>query len=162
MNTFFREGKNDIGWMGSNFKEHFSEMEVVLPKEATFTIKKLERGMTDKEILAELKPNECTLGDLAYAMKNDLLDKENYNANIFYIRDKSNTLWAVDAYWLSVLRYWLVLAASVADPRDWRAGYQVVSRDSLKLGDSDSSEPLTLCISEITLNGKRYKLTEIE
>lgn len=164
--TYFQESKNNIGYVGSNFKEHFMDMEFTIPKKLALKTRKLERDMTDKEILNEFKPHESNLGELAYALENNLLDKENYNSNIFYIKDKKGVLWAVRAHWNSDYRAWYVDAYSVEFPLEWLAGSQVIScdcgifdslkpNDPLKLGNS---EPVK--ITEIEYLGNRYRLVE--
>lgn len=127
MNTFFKEGKNDIVWIGNSFKEHFGDVDFTIPQKLDLKIRKLESYMNDKEILAEFKPMESNLGEIAYALKNDILSKDGY-ANIFYVRDKDNVLWAVYARWYSGTRDWRVDDGSVEDWRDWCDGSQVVSR----------------------------------
>lgn len=128
--NYFKEGKNDIYWVGSNFQEHFGDMDFVEVAETTLQTKTLEKDMLDKEILEQWKPEECRLGDVAYALKNwekvGLL--RNYYANIFYIRDKDNTLWAVFAFWFAARGGWHVDARSVGYPFRWDARDQVVSR----------------------------------
>ena len=49
-------------------------------------------------------------------------------ANIFYIRDAEDFLWAVGAHWLASSREWNLRASSVEYPGGWRAGYFVFSR----------------------------------
>jgi len=105
--------------------------------------------MNDKEILAEFKPKESTLGELAYAMKNNLCSKNGY-ANIFYIRDKEDALWVVFCRWYSGSATWNVDAGPVTDSSWWRGGCLVFSAD---FGNSDTPEPkkdesLILCECE--------------
>ena len=146
--TYFKKGKNDIHWLSSNFQEHFGDLDFVEVAECTLQVKKLERDMLDKEILTEWKPEESTLGELAYALKNweniGLL-RDDY-ANIFYIRDKDKILWAVLARWDSGRGGWYVHASSIEDPyewragsHEWRAGSRVVSRN-YAFRPSDSSD----------------------
>ena len=141
MNTskYFQVGKNNIGYIGLNFQEHFLDTEFEIPKKLKLQHKVLERGMTAKEILEEFKPQESNLGELAWALKNYKKLLKNGYANIFYIRDKKGTLWTVYAYW-HVGRGWNVDAYPVTNPDEWNAGSQVVSQvfsvlDSLDSGD---------------------------
>lgn len=162
MKNFFKVGNNKIGYIGDDFQENFGDMEVVIPKKLNLKTKILKRNMTDKEILSEFKPKESNLGELAYAIENDLLDTKNYNANIFYIRDKNNILWAVRAAWNSGSGCWRVFAYSVEYPYEWDAGYQILSSDfdfktseTMTLGEFD-----TVNIIEIEWKGNRYRLIE--
>lgn len=157
--NFFKEKTNNIFLVSETFKEHFGSQEVGIPKTLTLKSKKLEKDMLDKEILSEWKPQESTLGELAYAMQNDLLGKDGY-ANIFYIRDDSGTLWAVAVLWYSG-DGWYVDAYSVEDPDRWHAGAQVFSRDF-----SDHLTPLTLnpsetlTVSEPLKKGDKVRVTD--
>lgn len=133
--------KFNIGYTGSNFEAHFMGMEFTLPKKPKLTFKVLEKPMTDQAILSELKPEETTLGEFLWAIKNHkkILDDKNYISNIFYIRDKQNTLWAVDAFFRAGNGYWDADASSVGGPDEWPAGYRVVSgKFGSELGGSDS------------------------
>ena len=139
MKNFFTVGQNKIGYISQKFKDNFSGMEVKMPKKLKLEHKVLEKPMIDKDILREWKPKEATLGELAWAMKNpekaEML-MSGY-ANIFYIRDKINTLWAVRAYWGG--DGWVVSVYSVADRGAWPAGSQVLSQvfGFGTLGDSE-------------------------
>ncbi len=118
----FKEGENDIYWLGSNFKKRFGQIQFEITTD-TLKTKTLERSVFDKEILAELQPQEATLGDLYHALT--YLDKGGWY--IFYIRDEKNTLWAVGARWYSG-GGWGVEAGSVERPGRWSDGRRVVSR----------------------------------
>jgi hypothetical protein len=128
MKNYFTVGKHNIGYVGDDFKEHFGSMEFTIPKKLKLQTRTLERSMSDKEVLVELRPKESNLGELAWALKNDKNMLKNGYANIFYIRDEGNTLWVVYAYWLSDYREWFVLALSVENPFAWSADYQVLSQ----------------------------------
>lgn len=133
-----QKGKNNITWLGYNFKKHFGDMEFEREENKLYT-KILENPMLDKEILDELKPTECTLTDLLTVLEGDYKDIW----NIFYIRDEEGTLWAVSGYWRSDYRGWFVEANSIEYPDRWDDGYQVFSRDSfgsLNLGNSETIE----------------------
>ena len=127
-----KEGQLNIAYVWNSFRDLFGEPDVSPKKfEPKFTT--LPRNMNDREILDEYKPEELTLDELAYALKNwekaGLL--RNGYANIFYIRDKDNSLWAVDADWSGRLGGWHVRARSVTNPFSWNAGRLVVSRNKL-------------------------------
>src|SRR3990167_3965796 len=113
-------GKFNIGYIGSNFQEHFG-YEEVKPKKCKLEFRVLEKSMNDKEILAELKPQEVTLNEFVYILEHDKDLLKNGYTNIFYIRDKNGTLWAVSACWGGVDRGWDVDAYSVASPFEWSA-----------------------------------------
>ena len=119
--------KNNIKYLGDKFKAHFS-YDFTVPKKLKLTHKVLEKSMLDKEILEEFKPKESTLGEFAWALKNEKAMLKNGWSNIFYIRDKDNNLWAVRACWNDFGGGWLVDAASVSGPVEWLAGRQVVSQ----------------------------------
>lgn len=143
--------KLNISYLGNNFKDWFGNPEVE-PNTKQLQTKTLERGMLDKEILAELKPMEITLDEFLGQLQ--YLDKSEWY--IGYIRDRENVLRAVFVNWYGV--GWDVDAYSVEDPREWDAGYRVFSRDSFatltppvvqSLGSSStlSSVPLNFCPS---------------
>jgi len=134
----FREGKTTdsvkIAWLGSNFENNFlgkTEKDVA---PATLRIQKLKEASLDTPILAELGDRaETTLAQLWELMKlqgsgqNGVLLVNGY-ANIFYVRDKNDVLWAVYALWYSVSDGWDVGADSVEHPRRWDVDNRVVSR----------------------------------
>lgn len=133
--------KFNIGYTGSNFEAHFMGMEFTLPKKPKLTFKVLEKPMTVQAILSKLKPEETTLGEFLWAIKNHkkILDDKNHISNIFYIRDKQNTLWAVFAFFYAGSGYWYANAFSVEDPDAWDAGHRMVSgKFGSELGNSDS------------------------
>lgn len=126
----------NIGWTGSNFDQFFLGKVEEDVEDATLAIHRLEKRSVDDPIRKELgqEREEITLAHFF-----DLLKKQskgepghllvNGYANIVYIRDKSGTLFAVDAGWGSYCRFWIVGADSVEDPGGWNRGNQVVSRD---------------------------------
>lgn len=137
----FVVGKHNIGYVGSEFSNNFYDMEFEKTKPKLKT-KILEKNMLDKDILAELKPQETTLGDFMHALDNpkDCEMLKNDYANIFYIRDSKDILWAVDACWHGAYRGWRVNANSVVNPYEWDAGHQVVSHGF----GPEKLEPLSL------------------
>lgn len=144
----FIEGKNNIGWVGSTFKEKFYDTSFIVKEAEGLQTKTLERSMNDREILAELKPQAVTLGDvlvfLSKANKSDWY--------IFYVNDTKGTLWAVSARWFSGYGGWFVEAYSVGGPGGWSGGYRVVSREftqTLKTPQTLSTSDALNLISEI-------------
>ena len=135
-------GKNNIGWIGSNFKEHFHKLTFEESNGEGLTTHRLGKSMRDCEIISELKPESISLGDvLAFLKKAD--HSEWY---IFYVNDEQGVLWAVHANWNADNDGWNVEAFSVTLPLEWYADFQVVSRrfsDSKDLNLSPS-DTLTL------------------
>src|SRR3990167_3312582 len=126
----FKAGNFNIDCVWDNFQNNFGEPTVKPKKfEPKFII--LPRTMLDSEILAEYRPEEMTLDELSYLLESKEGLLTNGYANIFYIRDKGNTLWAVGARWYAVGGGWYVNADSVVSPSGWLADSQVVSRNGL-------------------------------
>ena len=147
----FKTGENNITYIDSNFQEWFGEMKVEKSKEKLI-VQKLPRYMTDREILDELKPKECTLGDVYHALQGENMLKNSY-ANIFYAKDSSGVLRAVLVHWND--DGWVVRASSIEHPYGWYNGHQVFSRNSV-LKPSDTSpqtlrdfDPLTLALKTV-------------
>ena len=157
---YFVVGKNNISYVWTDFLTHFGEMEV-RPKKCSYQFKKLEKSMNDKTILAELKPEEVTLSDFAYILQQRDLLKTGY-ANIFYIRDSKNILWAVHTDWDD--DGWDVSAYSIDDPSGWSAVFRVFGRRFL---DSETLKPKTLSSFDplefkFSYGGKNYNIVEVE
>ena len=141
--------KNNVGYLGYKFKKVFGEMPVELPKKLNIQHRKLEREMNDKEILTELKPEEITLGDLAYALKK--LNHDDWF--LCYIKDVKDTLWTVNAYWDAYYRCWRVSAYQVAGSGRWGVGCQVISRNfGIENLGVENELP-----GELVINGVKYK-----
>lgn len=132
MKNFFTVGKNKIGYLGNNFEEWFGEMPSA-PKKVKLYFKKLDKYMTDQDILSELKPSKCTLDDIAWALKENKQLLTNGYANIFYVRDAKGELRSVNAFWYGFIGGWDVGASGVAGPGGWRGGSRVFSRNSYDL-----------------------------
>lgn len=137
---FFKVGKNNIGYVSDKFQELFGDTEFEIPKKLELQHKVLEKPMLDKEILEKWRPQESNLGELAWAIENSANLLKNSYANIFYISDKNNTLWAVDAYWDPDYGGWSVNVYSVASLVEWDAGHRVLSQVFSELGSSDSGD----------------------
>ncbi len=98
-------------------------------------VHKLLRSSLDAPIMAELGDPQCystTLADMWNMLTKQPNGEKgvllvNGYANIFYIHDADDTLWAVSADW-SGNGGWSVGAASVENPFRWRGGGQVLSR----------------------------------
>ena len=129
--------KNKITYIGDNFKEWFGDMPVKVSKKFKYEMRKLEKPMKDEEILKILKPQEISLGDLAYILKD--FDKSEWC--LFYIKDKAGTLRAVSAYWVADGGFWGVDANPVVGPGVWIAGVRVFSRKFLSNSDNQTLSP---------------------
>lgn len=130
--NYFQEGKNNITWVESNFREWFSDTSFVSKDgKVPLKFKKLEKFMTAAEILSEWNPEPITLGDVAWAMEKsaDML-KSGY-ANLFYLKDKHDVLRAVGAHWSAGDGGWRVYADEVSGPVAWFDGIRVFSRKFL-------------------------------
>lgn len=135
----FKVGETDgvkIGVLGDNFKTNFSaKIEEKVPG-ADLRIHRLKKGSQDLPIILELGGEEIVETSLAHMWS--MLKKQghgqeghllaNGNWNIFYIRDDNGVLWAVSAAWSSFRQDWSIEAYSIENPREWFAGYQVISR----------------------------------
>lgn len=144
----FKEGKNDIYWVGSDFKEHLYGIEFKKKNVEGILSKLLPRDMNDAAIMKELAPETLELGDLLAYLKH----ADHFCWYLCYIPDVEGTLWAVRAYWYSG-GGWDVEAISVARPDDWRAGSLVLSRRFSDASEKDTqalrtSDPLDFGLVE--------------
>jgi len=146
----FVKGKNDIHWVGEQFKDSVRGMKFVPAKSEGILTRTLGKQMNDSKILESLRPELVMLGDLLAHLK--VADKD--GRYIYYIRDSKGVLWAVSAYWDSGFG-WDVGAYSVAGPGWWDAGCQVVSR-----GFSDSQEKTLRNSDTLTELTKRIEALE--
>jgi hypothetical protein len=171
--TKFKTGTHDgvkITWRGDNFKNHFLGINQYHTLAVKLRVHQLRQAAKDPAIIEALGGEglvETTLAHLWAMLKQQGQgeDKDggllvNCNANIFYIRDVDNQLWAVGCRWRAGYG-WDVEALPLAYPYAWRAGARVFSRDS----DSQSLEiakPQTLryfdtLIPKIELAGSAVK-----
>jgi hypothetical protein len=135
----FREGEETDGvkivWLGINFKENIrNEKETNVP-DVVSRIYRLRENSGNRPIITELGGEDAVESMLAHLW--DDLKKQghgengpllaNGKANIRYIRDEDDCLWAVFAVWGAGNFGWRVEALSVGDLGKWRAGYQVFS-----------------------------------
>ena len=150
-------GNFNITYIWNGFKDRFGEPEVE-PKKFKPKFVTLSKDMLDSEILAEYKPEEISLDELAYLLESKEGLLTNGYANIFYIKDEKGTLWAVLADWNSGRGGWHVHAFSVVRLSGWDAGRQVVSRqllDPLTSPKANDSLPEFLVINNVSY--KRLK-----
>lgn len=129
-----------IYWNGDNFKKNFVNLnhtgknEIDVPAQK-LRIHQLRKKSLDGPIIAELGGEPVVETNLATMF--ELMKKQgqgqtgtllvNGKANIFYIRDDNNILWAVLCYWCAGSG-WDVEAIPLSASFVWRAGYQVFSR----------------------------------
>lgn len=123
-----------ICYLGKNFKEHFGRKVEGTCEASEIRVHKLTESSLDVPIIAELGDKaEITLGQF-FALLSKQGEGEsgplltNEWANIAYIRDCGDVLWAVFARWNVAGGGWVVGARSVGHPFEWGAGYQVLSR----------------------------------
>lgn len=82
----FVVGKNSIGYVDSDFKREYEDVE--LPSiGAVLKSFKLQRSMNDSEIFNEFKIQECTLADVLETLKNATSEMKDGYSNLFYIKD---------------------------------------------------------------------------
>ena len=126
----------NIGFTWSDFDNFFLGKVEENIQDATIAIHRLEKNSLDAPIRKELgqEREEITLTHFFDLLKKQSKGQEghllvNGYANIAYIRDKHDKLWAVRALWPSYYRYWDVRAHSVVHPYEWGAGDQVLSSE---------------------------------
>lgn len=118
----FKAGKNEISWIGSNFKEHLYGIEFKKASAQGLETRTLPRYMNNAAILKELAPEAVELGDVLAFLKD--ADRERWY--LFYVKDAVGILWAVSADWGG--DGWDVGAFPVSDPYGWYDDGVVVSR----------------------------------
>lgn len=129
----FVVGKHGIGWVDSDFKKRFPDVEFPARHMPTFqmpTFQKLGKRMNDAAIESELKPGLCELGDVIAFMDNAQEEcKDDGWANLFYTSD-----FVVHVYWDVGYGGWYV-GAWQRDDIDWCVGRRVFSpaTDSIPL-----------------------------
>ena len=124
-----------VSFVGDNFRRLFGEMTAAAGPEQLLRYAKLLRRSVDEPIIAELGGEEAVETSLSIFWA--LIERQPNGergplltdgcANVFYVRDARNVLWAVYVLWSS--DGWDVDANEVADPHPWGGGSQVFSRD---------------------------------
>jgi hypothetical protein len=115
----FLAGRHGIAWVGDPFAEAYHSLSFTPRRTLQLIEMPLTHSMTDEEILAELKPGECTLGDLFTQIHSHA-----WPWCILYIRDRERVLRPVQL--LVQDGEWYIDAASGAEP--WPAIYRVLGR----------------------------------
>ena len=128
--TYFTIGKNNIKYLGDNFKDWFEGMDDKPVKKKLYSMV-LDKPMNDEEIKKEYNPSEVSLGEVAEYIKN-----KTEGWYVFYAKDKDGIVRAVRACWDADCGGWTVGASSVEAPRGWCDGDQFLSRDPFKSLDT--------------------------
>lgn len=115
----FAVGKHNIGWIDSDLKKRFSDVEFKAKELPTF--QKLPRTMTDAQIESELQPGVCELGDVLAFLDGAPEETKDGYWNLFYFTDV-----VVDVGWDSSDRRWRVDAWH-RDGSEWDGDDRVFS-----------------------------------
>ena len=131
------KAKVKIAFIWDAFATHFlPKVEQRIPS-AEVRVYKLTNGSVDAEIISELgETHEIYLADLHAMLERQPNGEDgplltNGLANIFYVRAKDGSLWAVYVHWFLGSDGWYVNAYSVENPfrqNRWDGGRQIVSR----------------------------------
>jgi hypothetical protein len=134
-------GKVMISYILDNFQHWFSEKAEEPIGETTLCSRELQRNASDAVILAELGERnvETTLTEVFSLMDSQRRGEPgilsiNGWGNIFYIRDVSNVLRAVDCHWCD--GGWNIEASRIGRLVEWPIRDRIVSR-----GLPDTSRP---------------------
>ncbi|MFH1769701.1 MAG: hypothetical protein ABH833_03500 [Parcubacteria group bacterium] len=123
-------------YLWPNFRNYFLEKVEENVPTGEFAIQRLERSVKDDAILRELGDKaEVVLAHFYELIKRQPQGQEgdlltDGRANIFYVRDAENMVWAVSAGWHSVSRKWYLNANPIDYPRSWCVGHHVISQVS--------------------------------
>ncbi len=123
---YFKEA--GIRWMGDNFRTQFLGLEVPAVGEIDLAVHKLEEESLDGPIIAERGSEEKVEIPVSQFQAFLAANRGSLEWFLFYLRGRDGKIWAVNAHWSSVDRFWRVEAYSVKDPGRWNDGYRVVSR----------------------------------
>jgi hypothetical protein len=121
-----------ISWLGATFMGRFAGKVEDDPDEATLHTYALSRASTNTQIIAELDDrHETKLADLWCLLKlqtngEDGALQTNAVPNIFFVRDTTGALGAVDAIWAGA--GWEIGASQVEGQREWPFGSRVIAR----------------------------------
>lgn len=140
----FVVGKHNIGFVGSNFKEHFSGEEFESRPMPTF--QKLPRSMNDATIESELKPGICELGDVLAFLDNAPQECKDGYWNLFYF-----SAFVVFVGWDDGV--WRVLTWR-RDGHVWGAGGRVFSPET---GNSVAKASDTLSLESLDARLKKVE-----
>jgi hypothetical protein len=121
-----------IAWLGGTFRRQFLRKVENRSGPTRLRVHALRRPAHDRDIIAALGDRHetdlihlwCLLWQQPKGEPGTLLNTT--VPNIFYVRDTSGQVWAVDAVWGGA--GWEIGASSVDDQRPWSAGRRVFSR----------------------------------
>lgn len=128
----FVVGKNNIGFVSSDFKTRFPDIDFEPKTLGSFQT--LKRGMTDADIESELKPGICDLGDVYAFLQNPPQGTKNGDWNLFYTPS-----FVMYVRWDADSGYWIVNAWG-RDGFGWSAGIRVFSPATVEFGSLSSVE----------------------
>jgi hypothetical protein len=121
-----------ISWLGATFMRNFAVKVEDGADDVRLEIHALSRPSSSTEIVAELGDrHETKLSDLWCLLKlqangEDGALRTNAVPNVFFVRDVSGEVGAVDAVWAGA--GWEIGASRVDVPRQWPSGSLVISR----------------------------------
>jgi hypothetical protein len=121
-----------ISWLGATFMRHFAVKVEDNTDDVTLQTYTLSRASTNTQIVAEFDDHhETKLADLWCLLKlqangEDGALQTNAFPNIFFVRDVTGVLGAVDALWAGA--GWEIGASPVEGQREWPSGSRVIAR----------------------------------
>lgn len=138
----FIKGKNDIGYVDSNFTSEYGDEEFEVG--SILKSNKLTRSMTDSEIIKEFGVQECTLGDIFITLKNATPEMKDGYSNLFYVKGHGSRV--VSVRWGG--DYWYVYGWGRGDGA-WGGDRRVFSpATAAGLLSPQSSDTLEFCSCE--------------
>lgn len=151
----FVVGKNNIGWVDSDFKNEYKDEEFEMGTVMKST--KLTKSMNDAEIIKEFGVEECTLGDVLATLNAATDDMKDGFSNLFYIKGHSSHV--VSVYWDG--GRWDVSAWSRGDDA-WDEGGRVFSPATFvaKPLSTSTSDSLNLDLAIKLLKDNGYKISK--
>ena len=132
----FLEGQSreqlQITWIGANFRRHFlNKIEGPAPARE-FDVYRLKRFAHNDTIIGEIGGEpEVMLHDIWVLLTHQSHGEQgplqtDARPNLFYVRDSTGLLWAVDTVWGGA--GWEVGASRLDEPRQWDAQIEVITR----------------------------------
>ncbi len=121
-----------ISWLGATLKRRFAVKIEDHTNGVTLQIHALNRASSDNQMIAELHDrHETRLADVWCFLKlqangEDGALQTNAAPNIFFVRDATGELGAVDTVWSGA--GWEIGASPVGGERQWPSGSRVISR----------------------------------
>jgi hypothetical protein len=136
-NEYFKENISPaaevkISWLGATFMRRFAVKVEDNTDDETLQTHTLSRASTDTQIVAEFDDHhETKLADLWCLLKlqangEDGALQTNAVPNLFFVRDATGVLGAVDVLWAGA--GWEIGASPVEGQREWPSGSRVIAR----------------------------------